>query len=126
MLPVQGPPLGPPLQAAGEPAHINKLLRSWGRGGGGQPQGHDQGWMPLRHRCPPTRHRRRQLACARIGSKEGQDYLKAMACAANYAWVNRSSMTFLARQVGGGGEWEAGAGAGQAGAVAHSSTSVTA
>ncbi|KAK2076853.1 hypothetical protein QBZ16_005080 [Prototheca wickerhamii] len=40
----------------------------------------------------------RQLACARIGSKEGQDYLAAMACAANFAWVNRSSMTFLCRQ----------------------------
>lgn len=41
----------------------------------------------------------RQLACARISSTEGQDYLKAMAAAANYAWVNRSSMTFLTRQV---------------------------
>ncbi|KAL4457981.1 hypothetical protein ABPG75_012846 [Micractinium tetrahymenae] len=40
----------------------------------------------------------RQLACARINSQEGQDYLTAMACAANYAWVNRSSMTFLCRQ----------------------------
>jgi len=40
----------------------------------------------------------RQLACARISSKEGQDYLKAMACASNFAWVNRSSMTFLTRQ----------------------------
>jgi tRNA-splicing ligase RtcB len=40
----------------------------------------------------------RQLACARIGSREGQDYLAAMGAAANYAWVNRSSMTFLARQ----------------------------
>ena len=40
----------------------------------------------------------RQLACARINSQEGQDYLAAMSCAANYAWVNRSSMTFLARQ----------------------------
>ena len=40
----------------------------------------------------------RQLACARIHSKEGQDYLAAMASAANYAWVNRSSMTFLTRQ----------------------------
>ena len=40
----------------------------------------------------------RQLACARIQSKEGDDYLKAMSAAANYAWVNRSSMTFLARQ----------------------------
>ena len=41
----------------------------------------------------------RQLACARIHSEEGQDYLKGMAAAANYAWVNRSSMTFLCRQV---------------------------
>ena len=40
----------------------------------------------------------RQLACARIQSQEGQDYLKAMSAAANYAWVNRSSMTFLTRQ----------------------------
>jgi len=41
----------------------------------------------------------RQLACAHINSEEGQDYLKGMAAAANYAWVNRSSMTFLCRQV---------------------------
>jgi len=40
----------------------------------------------------------KQLACARIQSKEGQDYLAAMAAAANYAWVNRTSMTFLVRQ----------------------------
>lgn len=40
----------------------------------------------------------RQLSCARIKSEEGQNYLKAMAAAANFAWVNRSSMTFLTRQ----------------------------
>ncbi|XP_027841369.2 RNA-splicing ligase RtcB homolog [Aphis gossypii] len=40
----------------------------------------------------------RQLACARIKSNEGQNYLKSMSAAANFAWVNRSSMTFLARQ----------------------------
>lgn len=40
----------------------------------------------------------RQLACARINSKEGKEYLNGMAAAANFAWVNRSSMTFLARQ----------------------------
>jgi len=40
----------------------------------------------------------RQLACAHIHSDEGQNYLKGMAAAANYAWVNRSSMTFLTRQ----------------------------
>jgi tRNA-splicing ligase RtcB len=39
-----------------------------------------------------------QLACARINSPEGQNYLASMAAAANYAWVNRSSMTFLVRQ----------------------------
>ena len=31
----------------------------------------------------------RQLACAPIRSPEGQDYLAAMAAAANYAWANR-------------------------------------
>jgi RNA-splicing ligase RtcB len=40
-----------------------------------------------------------KLACATIGSQEGKDYLKGMAAAANYAWVNRSTMTFLSRQV---------------------------
>ena len=30
--------------------------------------------------------------------QEGRNYLAAMSCAANYAWVNRSSMTFLVRQ----------------------------
>ena len=39
-----------------------------------------------------------------------------MACAANYAWVNRSSMTFLCRQVrlGQGGQQE-GLGSGRLG-----------
>ena len=32
----------------------------------------------------------RQLACARIQSKEGQDYLNGMAAAANFAWVSHS------------------------------------
>eukprot|EP01099_Mayorella_cantabrigiensis_P006559 TRINITY_DN5519_c0_g1_i1.p1 TRINITY_DN5519_c0_g1~~TRINITY_DN5519_c0_g1_i1.p1 ORF type:complete len:521 (+),score=94.68 TRINITY_DN5519_c0_g1_i1:41-1564(+) len=40
----------------------------------------------------------RQLACARIQSEEGQRYLAAMSAAANFAWVNRQSMTFLVRQ----------------------------
>src|SRR6266849_458472 len=41
----------------------------------------------------------RQLACAPISSPEGQKYLAAMACAANYAWVNRQVMMSLAEQV---------------------------
>jgi tRNA-splicing ligase RtcB len=40
----------------------------------------------------------RQLACAPISSPEGQKYLAAMACAANYAWVNRQVMMGLAEQ----------------------------
>ncbi|MBI5076919.1 RtcB family protein [Candidatus Falkowbacteria bacterium] len=35
----------------------------------------------------------RELACAPIKSKEGQDYLKAMSAAANFAWANRQLMT---------------------------------
>ena len=31
----------------------------------------------------------RQLACAPVHSPEGQEYLGAMRCAANYAWANR-------------------------------------
>jgi tRNA-splicing ligase RtcB len=40
----------------------------------------------------------RQLACAPIRSAEGQQYLAAMACAANYAWVNRQVMMGLAER----------------------------
>jgi tRNA-splicing ligase RtcB len=40
----------------------------------------------------------RQLACAPIQSKEGQDYLAAMACAANYAWVNRQCIAHWVRE----------------------------
>ena len=47
---------------------------------------------------PGLRTNDRQLACARIQSAPGRHYLGAMAAAANYAWVNRSSMTFLVRQ----------------------------
>ena len=39
----------------------------------------------------------RQLACAPIASPEGRDYLAAMACAANFAFINRSMMTEEAR-----------------------------
>jgi len=40
----------------------------------------------------------RQLSCARISSGEGQRYLAAMASAANYAWANRSCLTYLVRR----------------------------
>jgi len=40
----------------------------------------------------------RQLACAPVTSKEGQDYLKAMACAANFAWCNRQMIVHWVRE----------------------------
>ncbi len=39
----------------------------------------------------------RQLACAPVNSEEGQAYLGAMRCAANYAWSNRQCLMHLAR-----------------------------
>ena len=42
----------------------------------------------------PDRH----LACAPVESREGQDYLGAMACAANYAWVNRQCIAHWVRE----------------------------
>ncbi|MDD5094826.1 MAG: RtcB family protein [Dehalococcoidia bacterium] len=40
----------------------------------------------------------RQLACAPVKSPEGEAYLAAMACAANYAWANRQCITHWTRQ----------------------------
>jgi tRNA-splicing ligase RtcB len=40
----------------------------------------------------------RQLVCAPLDSPEGQDYLAAMNCAANYAWANRQVLTHHARE----------------------------
>ncbi|MFH1553164.1 MAG: intein-containing RctB family protein [Candidatus Omnitrophota bacterium] len=41
----------------------------------------------------------RQLCCVPVKSDEGQAYLGAMRCAANYAWANRQAITHLTRQV---------------------------
>ena len=45
-----------------------------------------------------TAHSHTILVAEEGCSFQGQDYLNGMAAAANFAWVNRSSMTFLARQ----------------------------
>ena len=47
----------------------------------------------------------RELVCAPLDSPEGQDYLAAMRCAANYAFANRQVLAHNARQA-----FEAGAG----------------
>ena len=41
----------------------------------------------------------KQLSCAYIQSTEGQHYLSAMACAANYAFANRQILMHLAEEV---------------------------
>lgn len=40
----------------------------------------------------------RQLACAPVHSPEGASYLKAMACAANFAWCNRQMIVHWVRE----------------------------
>jgi tRNA-splicing ligase RtcB len=40
----------------------------------------------------------RQLACAPVHSNEGQNYLKAMACTANFAWCNRQMIVHWIRE----------------------------
>ncbi|HWP92584.1 MAG TPA: RtcB family protein [Thermodesulfobacteriota bacterium] len=40
----------------------------------------------------------KQLACAHIKSKEGQDYLSAFAAAVNYAWTNRQIIMNFCRE----------------------------
>ncbi|MEE9248395.1 MAG: RtcB family protein [Dehalococcoidia bacterium] len=40
----------------------------------------------------------RQLACAPVTSPEGQDYLAALRCAANFAWANRQCIAHWVRE----------------------------
>ena len=40
----------------------------------------------------------RQLVCAPLSSREGDNYFKAMKCAANYAWANRQMITHWVRE----------------------------
>ncbi len=41
----------------------------------------------------------RELVCAPVDSPEGQEYIAAMACAANYAWANRQLLMHRARTI---------------------------
>ncbi|HHY71212.1 MAG TPA: RtcB family protein, partial [Thermoanaerobacterales bacterium] len=45
-----------------------------------------------------TRASQKGLACAPILSEDGQNYLQAMACAANYAFTNRQIITHFVRE----------------------------
>ncbi len=50
--------------------------------------------MPKYNLTPPDR----QLACVPTQSEDGQDYLKAMACGANFAWGNRQMILHWVRE----------------------------
>lgn len=41
----------------------------------------------------------RELVCAPVTSLEGQEYMAAMACAANYAWANRQLLMHRVRRI---------------------------
>ncbi len=41
----------------------------------------------------------KQLCCAPCDSKEGREYMAAMACAANFAWANRQVLTHMVREL---------------------------
>jgi len=41
----------------------------------------------------------RELVCAPVNSPEGQEYMAAMACAANYAWANRQMLMHRVRNI---------------------------
>jgi tRNA-splicing ligase RtcB len=41
----------------------------------------------------------RELVCAPVTSPEGQEYMAAMACAANYAWANRQLLMHRVRRI---------------------------
>jgi len=41
----------------------------------------------------------RELVCAPVTSPEGQEYMAAMACAANYAWANRQMLMHRVRRI---------------------------
>jgi tRNA-splicing ligase RtcB len=41
----------------------------------------------------------RELVCAPVSSPEGQEYMAAMACAANYAWANRQLLMHEVRRI---------------------------
>jgi len=58
-----------------------------------------EGMQKAVSRDPELKLNDRQLACCRLTSELGQNYLKAMAAAANFAWCNRAIMAYSAREV---------------------------
>jgi tRNA-splicing ligase RtcB len=82
-----------------EPGSIAVMIHSGSRGLGYQVC--DDALRLLRN--APTKYGielpDRQLACAPLDSREGQQYLGAMRAAANYAWANRQLLMWQTREV---------------------------
>ena len=72
-----------------EPGQVVVMIHSGSRGLGYQVCDEYLALMVKKSRNLDFQLPDRQLACAYIQSRDGQDYLAAMACAANYAWANR-------------------------------------
>jgi tRNA-splicing ligase RtcB len=80
-----------------EPGGITLLIHTGSRGLGHQVCTDYVGLMGTAMQRYNIQVRDRQLACAPIHSPEGQQYLKAMAAAANFAWTNRHCIAHAAR-----------------------------
>ena len=75
-----------------EPGQITIMIHSGSRGFGHQVCTDYLGTMGKAAQKYGIQLPDRQLACAPVHSKEGQQYLAAMRCAANYAWGNRQCL----------------------------------
>ncbi len=89
----------PTAQAFGLfPDQITLMIHSGSRGLGHQTCDDYLALMARELRRQPLDLVDRQLACAPLTSSVGQRYLQALACAANYAWINRQVLLHQARQ----------------------------
>jgi tRNA-splicing ligase RtcB (3'-phosphate/5'-hydroxy nucleic acid ligase) len=75
------------------PGHVVVMLHTGSRGLGHQVATEHIGRMDSQLRGRNMVLVDRQLSCAPISSAEGQEYLNAMAAAANFAWANRQLIT---------------------------------
>ncbi len=81
-----------------EPGTITIMVHSGSRGCGHQVCSDYLRTMDKAYKKHKVNIPDRQLACAPIDSIEAQDYFRAMAAAANYAWANRQMMIHWVRE----------------------------
>jgi len=81
------------------PGQMTVMLHSGSRGLGYQVCDDFLAMMSKHVKTLPFHLPDRQLACAMIQSEQGQQYYRAMACAANYAYANRQILMSQAKEV---------------------------